>query len=462
MFDVKDTIVAIASAPGGAARGVVRVSGRAMLDALGSVFTPNSLATSNSRRGLREQDLRELGRANVVPGELDLPAPLGRVPCDLYVWPTKRSYTGQPAAELHTIGAPPILDAVVRAVCESGARLAEAGEFTMRAFLAGRLDLTQAEAVLGVIDSESQQELRVSLRQLAGGLSGPLQTLREQLINLLAHLEAGLDFVEEDIEFISAEELAAELDTISTAVEAIRRQLTARGNAGSERRVVLVGLPNAGKSSLLNALAGEPAAIVSTAAGTTRDYVTRQVTLDGLPITLVDTAGIEDGEQAGGLAAAAQRATTQQQNDATLTLLCVDGTRSLDPWEVRQLEAAHTGLRLIAITKTDAGTIGGLPSHALRTSSATLEGIPELRAAIRNMLAGTGEAVAGTASRCYDSLRLAAASLQRAGDVARQASGEELVAAELRVALEELGKVVGTVYTDDILDRIFSRFCIGK
>jgi tRNA modification GTPase len=461
MFDVEDTIVAIASAPGGAARGIVRVSGTGMTQVVGALFSESQVSASQLSAST-SQRLADFTGATVLGGELELGAVLGRVPCDLYLWPTKRSYTGQPVAELHTIGAPPILDAVVRAVCESGARLAEPGEFTMRAFLGGRLDLTQAEAVLGVIDSQSQQELHVSLRQLAGGLSGPLQDLREKLIDLLAHLEAGLDFVEEDIEFISTGELVAELDSVLNSVEAIRRRLTTRGSAGSELRVALVGLPNVGKSSLLNALAGEAAAIVSDQAGTTRDYVTRQVALDGMAITLVDTAGIEGCEQPGSIAFEAQHATTLQQSDASLTLLCLDGTRPLDPWEVRQLETADAGLRLIVVTKSDVGTIHELPGQAIRTSSVTLEGITLLRAEIRNMLAGPGEAVASTVSRCHDSLRLAAESLERATNVARQSLGDELVAVELRLALDELGKVVGAVYTDDVLDRVFSRFCIGK
>jgi tRNA modification GTPase len=427
-----------------------------MLDVVGSIFHPCLGASA------AEHPLKALARATVVPGEIDLGRTLGRVPCDLYVWPGKRSYTGQPAAEFHTIGAPPVLDAVVRASCEAGARLALGGEFTMRAFLAGRLDLTQAEAVLGVIDSQSQQELQVSLRQLAGGLSAPLHQLREDLINLLADVEAGLDFVEEDIEFITSDKLASDLDAILQTVQAIQRQLTTRGQAGSDRRVVLVGLPNAGKSSLLNALANASAAIVSPSAGTTRDYVTRPLLLDGLAVTLVDTAGIEFAEHSGAIAAHTQRATSRQHDEATLTLLCLDGTRPLDPWEMRQLDESAPGLRLVVVTKCDAGTIAEAPAHALRTSSVTLEGIAELRSAIRNALAVRGEAVASTVSRCHDSLRLASASLQRAGEAARQSMGNELVAAEVRVVLEELGKVVGSVYTEDILDRIFSRFCIGK
>ena len=340
--------------------------------------------------------------------------------------------------------------------------MAEPGEFTMRAFLAGRLDLTQAEAVLGVIDSQSQQELQVSLRQLAGGLSGPLHQLREKLIDLLAHLEAGLDFVEEDIEFISAAELVSELDAGLRSVEAIQQRLTSRGNGGIERRVVLMGLPNVGKSSLLNALVGEAVAIVSETPGTTRDYVTRRIDLDGMPITLVDTAGIELLEQGDSINYKAQRATSRQQTDAALALLCLDGTRRLEPWEIQQLEATDSASRLVVITKSDAGTVGDLPSDAIRTSSLTLDGVQFLRHAIRIALANDVEAIPSTASRCHDSLRLAAESLRRARYVASQSMGEELVAAEVRVSLEGLGKVVGAVYTDDVLDRIFSRFCIGK
>src|SRR5438045_8027325 len=195
-FDLDDTIAAIASAPGGALRGIVRLSGpQAMACVAGLVRlhdgeARSSIAAPTCRRAVMQ----------VSPE-------LGDVPLVLYLWPTDRSYTRQPSAELHLPGSPPILEAVLAAVCQSGARLARPGEFTLRAFLAGRLDLTQAEAVLGVIDAGNRQELDAALSQLAGGLAKPLAMLRGQLLDLLAHLEAGLDSTDEDIDCISITEM---------------------------------------------------------------------------------------------------------------------------------------------------------------------------------------------------------------------------------------------------------------
>ncbi|MEX1225021.1 MAG: tRNA uridine-5-carboxymethylaminomethyl(34) synthesis GTPase MnmE, partial [Pirellulales bacterium] len=202
MLASDDTIAAIGSAAGGAARGMVRVAGPRAIDVVAGVFTPIDASAA----------LAEVRAASVVPGSIRLASePPLTLDCDLFVWPNERSYTREPLVELHLLGSPPLLHAVLDEVCRQGARLAGPGEFTLRAFLAGRIDLTQAEAVLGVIDARGDADLKTALRQLAGGLSGPLDQLRDRLLDLLAHLEAGLDFAEEDIEFITAEELAGQL-----------------------------------------------------------------------------------------------------------------------------------------------------------------------------------------------------------------------------------------------------------
>ncbi len=227
------------------------------------------------------------------------------LPATLYVWPNARSYTRQPQAEVHTLGSPPLLQCVLRAVCQAGARPAEPGEFTLRAFLSGRLDLTQAEAVLGVIDARGDDQLRAALEQLAGGLAGPLGQLRDRLLDLLAHLEAGLDFVEEDIEFITARELDGQLLAAAGAVDRLAQQMASRDLAGELPVVALTGWPNTGKSSLFNALLGDCQALVSEVAGATRDYLTGELEWRGLRFQLVDTAGAEP-VTTGGLAGAAQ------------------------------------------------------------------------------------------------------------------------------------------------------------
>ena len=460
-FDLDDTIGAIASAPGGALRGIVRISGPACLAAVGAVFRADD-----------DRDLASVKQPSTLAGCLRLPPPIGDVPCRLYLWPTERSYTRQPLAELHTLGSPPLLEAALEAVCQGGARLARPGEFTLRAFLAGRLDLTQAEAVLGVIDARGQAQLQTALAQLAGGLAGPLTALRERLLDLLAHLEAGLDFSEEDIEFISAGRLEAELAAAARQVAALAERMTARRQASDLARVVLLGEPNAGKSSLFNALVGCSAAIVADEAGTTRDFVACRLDLEGAACTLIDTAGVLAGDSSGPVAAAAQAATGSQAEQADVTVLCIDAARPLTEWEQSQLEPrleppASRSPQIVILTKIDAAAADATPpvTDAIATSSRTGAGLPELRRAIAAAVQQThGEAgvVASTASRCRESLELAAAALARAREPAAAGGGEELVAAELRSALEGLGQVVGAVYTEDVLDRVFSRFCIGK
>ncbi|MCA9118982.1 MAG: tRNA modification GTPase [Planctomycetaceae bacterium] len=452
MHQVDDTIAAIASAPGGGLRGIVRVSG------------PDSVAMiARQFRSNCGVELQQLAFAERCEGVLSVGGALGELPCAAYTWPSARSYTRQPTVELHTIGAPPVLEAILRSLCERGVRLAQPGEFTMRAFLAGRLDLTQAEAVLGVIDATGQRDLDVALAQLAGGLATPLHQLRERLLNMLAHLEAGLDFVEEDIEFIKRDELIQGLDSAIEIVGAVQQQMRSRSDADDSPRVVLVGSPNVGKSSLLNAMVGDDASIVSDVSGTTRDYVTRRFKLANRAITMIDTAGIEPETRLGGIASEAQTATRSKEHDAALVLYCVDATRPLNVWERREYSRTAHLPRLLVVTKVDVGAWEHFEGEAIRTSSVTGLGLLELREAIYARVSGDNcDAVMSTALRCHDSLRRARSSLEQARIVAYESQGEELVAGELRVGLEELGTVVGAIYTDDILDRIFSRFCIGK
>jgi tRNA modification GTPase len=314
-----------------------------------------------------------------------------------------------------------------------------------------------------VIDAQGQAELNTALGQLAGGLARPLHALREQLLDLLAHLEAGLDFAHEDIDFISPAELEANLAAAAQTISELADRMRARGEAGRLPRVVLIGLPNVGKSSLLNALAGESAAIVSEVAGTTRDFVARRVFIGGHELLLTDTAGLATAAPRNQLESASQHMSRVQAEQADLTLLCLDVSRPLTAWDKEHIVNAPHVPRLIVATKCDLPTAADFEEvNVLPTSSRTGAGLPELRSAIAFALNETpaeANVVAGTADRCRESLRLAAAALERATGAKL---GEELVAAEVRGALEELGQVVGAVYTEDLLDRVFSRFCIGK
>jgi len=468
MFEAEDTIAAVATASRGAARGIVRLSGPDVVN----LVTPLFSATGGV-------DVAGITEPSNLAGELqfsNLPGPSITLPCELFLWPGRRSYTRQPVIELHTLGSPPLLELLVEALCRRGARLAEPGEFTLRAFLAGRIDLSQAEAVLGVIDADDDEQLNAALVQLAGGIARPMEQLRSDLLQLLAELEAGLDFVEEDIEFIATEEIARRLAQVRQQLHGLEQQMAGRAERGSTWQVVLVGPPNVGKSSLFNALTARfgcnPGhqgvtllpAIVAPQAGTTRDYLTATLKLGDLSCQLVDTAGIETASnvlagEAAEITRATQSQTAAQRQLATLRLVCFDPNSPLPQ--------SHPlpGRDLFILTKADLVAPRQLQG-AIPVSSVTGSGIDLLAEAIRKQLAddpnSAGEVVVSTAVRCRDSLRLALAAIERAHGLATARGGDELIAAETRNALHELGKIVGAVYTDDILDRVFSSFCIGK
>lgn len=477
-----DTICAISTASGGAARGMVRISGPAAVQIAARVFE-----TADG------QSLDLVRSATALPGRIcvDVDSSPRFLACDLFLWPTNRSYTREPVAELHPIGSRPLLESVQTAVCRAGARLAEPGEFTLRAFLAGRLDLTQAEAVLGVIDARDAEELDLALAQLAGGLAGLLHQLREELLQLLAEVEAGLDFVDEDIEFVQPDEVLDGLKSGSLLLEDVSQQMATRHVTNEAPQIALVGPPNVGKSSLFNALvkrrrcvasacAPQPiAALVSPQRGTTRDYLTAMISLDGMDCELIDTAGIDTYlldtrapcygpgtyDSLAEINTLAQALASRRGKRAAIRALCIEVTEAT-PADTRDCD-------LIVLTKSD--LVAHLQSPrvlprdvpVVRTSSHTEDGLDTLCNVFRSLLTRDlarerGGVVAHTAERCRESIRLAEHSLKAASEIVKYNGGNELVALELRAALGELGKVVGAVYTDDLLERIFSTFCIGK
>ncbi|QDV40437.1 tRNA modification GTPase MnmE [Stieleria neptunia] len=457
-IETEDTIVAIGSSTTPAPRGAVRFSGVQAME----IARQLGIEPTSDRS------------AHCVDGTIALDHPLGEIPVRALVWPTARSYTGQPSLEIHTFGSMPILGAIVWRAIELGARAARPGEFTLRAFLAGRLDLTQAEAVLGVIEAEGRGSLDHALRQLAGNLSRPMEFMRSQLLDLLADVEAGLDFVDEDIQFISDDDLVARLDSIRSTLATTREQLTQRTRDKSQWIIALRGLPNAGKSRLLNVLAGHDAAIVADQAGTTRDVVSVPMQWDDHNVVLVDTAGIETADGDSSLEQISHQAQLQAHRagrDADIRLWCVDHTSS--DWQatcraMRQLadEKRRPAIDLWVATKCDCSGEQDLPDPWIRTSALTGAGIESLRqqitAAIESLDTSEGVSILGTAARCTGSLRAAETAIASAIGYVGGGDGHEYVSSELRLAASALGEVTGAVYTDDILDRVFSRFCIGK
>jgi len=438
--DPEDTIVALASVPGAGPRGIVRLSGPAVRTIVPAVFS-EPLAPWPARRTILHGEVRVR----------DVHAP---IPAFLILSPSPRSYTGQDVAELHLVSCPPILDSLIVDLLNAGARAAQPGEFTLRAFLNGKKDLTQAEAVAGVIEAASPDELQQALGQMAGGVAQPLNVLRDDLLNLLADIEAGLDFTDEDIQFVDQPQILLRLSKGLALLTLIRKQFETRAVNGRHFRAALVGEPNAGKSSLFNALAGRPAALVSPLAGTTRDYVSRTITLGDLPIDLIDTAGWQTAGNT--IENQAQTLAVKQARSADLLLWCLDSSRPAP-----ETPATLHGLRVVRVgTKSDLGTLPGLD---LATCALTGEGLDKLKERLSDEArAFFRPAMASSQSRCQHHVDAALEHLRAAHSVVLFEDPGELLALELRLALEQIGAMTGAIHTEDLLGRIFSRFCIGK
>lgn len=448
-------IAALASAPGPAARGIIRVSGTGVLDVVQSILCEPLTDVHPQQPRRYESEL------SIAGGDLRLPA-------SVLVWPTQRSFTGEPLVEIHMIGSPPLLNEVLENIYISGARPAERGEFTLRAFLAGRIDLVQAEAVLGVIDANSHEQLQTALDQLAGGISHHISAIREELLLHLADLEAGLDFVEEDIDFVQRPEFVARLATAEDFLSHLIQQSSDRMQTTGNYRVVLAGLPNAGKSTLFNAIIQSETAIVSAIPGTTRDYLTAEIhEADGLRYELIDTAGWETARD--GIETIAGELRSDQYQRANLIVWCsaadftdveaVEDEKLFDQCQSTQVDVMRI------TTKSDCSQVTSQKPSGITVSALDNQSVTQLREQISAQLASgnsDSELIGSTAARCQESLRHALKSVQNSKALVEMAAGDELVAMELRDVLDHLGRIVGVVYTDDILDRIFSRFCIGK
>jgi len=443
----RDIIAAIATAPGRGGIGVVRVSGpslSAFINALpGRVLKPR-LAT---RIFFKDQ----AGQAIDEGLALFFPAP--------------HSYTGEDVLELQGHGSPVVLAQLLQRCVELGARLARPGEFTERAYLNGRIDLAQAESVADLIEASNATAAGAALRSLRGEFSQLIQRLSEKTITLRMLVEATLDFPEEDVDFLNAGRAAEQLKVLREQLA----QVLGATRQGSLLRegihVVLVGEPNVGKSSLLNRLAGDDIAIVTDVPGTTRDTLREQIDIDGLPVHIIDTAGLrESGDKVERIGIERTWAAIAK---ADLVLLLEEATRAGEGGNsaiIRQLPA--TLPRLQVLNKIDlAGRAAGLERQHGETriwlSAKTGEGIDGLKQAIRE-LAGwqpAGEGLFTARARHVAALQAAASHLDRA---AAHTAELELYAEELRLAHEALGAITGEFTADDLLGEIFSRFCIGK
>jgi tRNA modification GTPase len=470
MLSTSDLIVAAATPPGPGARGIVRLTGDGLDVALAALFAaePPEFAKPG-----------EPGRLVTARLAGSLARDWGPIPVEIVHWPGPSGPVGGPLAEVQLPASAVLVADVVAEACRHGGRLARGGEFTLRAFLAGRLDLVQAETVLAVVDAASPAELSAALDRMAAGSGGGLATARDQLLDLVADIEAGIDFADETApDGVPAgpdwPDVADRIAGCDAAIAAVAARLAGR-DAGSAAlpRVVLVGPPNIGKSSLFNALAGRAAALVADERGTTRDWLEAPLgDAAGPRCVLVDLPGLDgdDATAAGGagmcdaVAAEAQARGRSEAARAEVLVVCHD-TSSTSPAASPPSAAVETGeaTRIDVTTRCDLAPV----STGLATSSVTGRGIPELRRAILEAVAAVPPRPSPATTRLTVACGSARRSLaEAAAAVARSVTGgfvdESLVAADLRRGAAALADVTGAAIDVDLLDRIFARHCIGK
>ena len=377
------------------------------------------------------------------------------------------SYTGEDVVEIAAHGSPVILDLLVRSSLRRGARLARPGEFTERAFLCGRIDLTQAEAVRDLIESQTLYQARVAAGQMDGALSRRIKPAKQDLVDLIAILEAGIDFAEDDVDVTPDAEIVTHITAVERELEKLERSFARGRVVHSGLTLAIIGRPNVGKSSLFNRLVERDRAIVTAMPGTTRDLVTETVSLGGIPVQLVDTAGLrEAADEAESIGIQKSR---EAMADADIVLVVLEAGLPLREDEAALIGSLEGRRALVASNKSDLNRNRELPPRlsltVVSTSAVTGQGTTELREALLTLVSNSaGEAEEGmlTNIRHHDAVAAAVAALRKAAEAVGQKIPHEMLLLDLYAALRQLDSLTGETTADDILNRIFSSFCIGK
>jgi tRNA modification GTPase len=471
--NLDDTIVAIATPPGRGGIGVVRLAGpEARAIALPMLRLKHPIEPGRAAFGeLIEPDPNCVDPGS-RPGEARATRPrpheqrIDEVVVTYFAKP--HSYTTDDIVEISGHGSPVVLRYIVELAMARGARLAEPGEFTMRAFLNGRIDLTQAEAVRDLIESQTLYQAKVAAQQLEGALSRRLQPIKQKLIELIARLEAGIDFAEDDVSVLPGEQILQQAAAIREPLQSLARSFAYGKVVHEGLTLAIVGRPNVGKSSLFNRLVERERAIVTATPGTTRDLVSETVSIGGIPVELVDTAGIRrahDEAESIGI-----RKSMEALADSDLVLVVLDSSQPADSEDGQLIEQVAQRPAILVENKVDiVSSRFAAPDSLLpktRTSAVTGEGIPELRAQILRHIGGDSGVVPETGfltnlrhqTLVGDSL----AALAAAENAVRNQIPHEMVLLDLYSALRPLDEITGATTNDDILNLIFSTFCIGK
>lgn len=456
------TIAAIATPPGPGGIGVIRISGPAALPVLQALFRPRHAPLSYQSHRLYYGQV--IAPASGIALDEAL-AVFMRAP---------HTYTREDVVELQCHGSFLVLQDILALILDQpGVRLAEPGEFTKRAFLNGRIDLTQAEAVIELLQAKSRAGAQMAVEQLEGGLHRAIKTIRDNLLQVRAIMEVAIDFPDEEVEIIEPAGLRQQL---AAGVRVPLAELVARAGQGKLFRdgiaAVILGRPNVGKSSLLNSLLGEERAIVTAVPGTTRDTIEEYLTIKGMPVRIIDTAGIRDTTEA--VEELGIRRSRQKMADADLVLLVVDATAGFTAGDRELLASSGEKSVVLVINKCDVASpeaVAAVRDACPRVPAAVVsaksgEGIGVLEEVVFSTVAGVGQWEPGHASvpnvRHEAALRLAIAATDRVIEGLGAPLPPDLIAVELQAVLDHLGEIIGETTTEEMLDLIFSRFCIGK
>jgi tRNA modification GTPase len=456
----KDTIAAVATPAGQAGIGIVRMSGPEARKIAATVFKPRNPVDSFQSHRLYLGRLIDPASGAAVDEVL------------LSCMAAPHTYTREDVVEINSHSGPLLLEQILNILLREGARLAKPGEFTFRAFMNGRMDLTQAEAVIDLINAQSERGLHLASNQIQGGLRLEIEGLRQTVLDLLAPIEVAIDFPEEDVPLLNREETASRVqEELLAPVSRILSGYGERKRWMEGLQTAIVGRVNAGKSSLLNRLLNEEKALVTPIPGTTRDVIESTIHMEGLPLRLMDTAGFR--KVRGELEKLGLRRAEQKMEEADLVLLVIDRSRPLQGEDLELLGRVQEKKALVVLNKIDLPArvneealerkAGGVP--LVRISALKGDGLGDLRQAIREAIfAGIDTADLGVAPslRHKEALERAFARFEKSVSNLRDGLPFEIVAADLQEGLEALGEIVGETAGDEVLDRIFSRFCIGK